>query len=143
MWARAAAVLVIASPSTLSAQRPATVPEGRCEEVRADTTCALYGPSLIELIANPVPYEGKRVRVIGYLHLEFEGNGIYVHRDDLEHSIYANGLWVDFAPGTLKAGAGCLDRYALIEGTFTMQRRGHLGLWSGSIKGITRCTPWN
>jgi hypothetical protein len=23
-----------------------------------------------------------------------------------------------------------------------MRERGHLGLWSGRIKNITRCTPW-
>jgi hypothetical protein len=135
-------LMLLASPLDLSAQRPPTVPEARCVEVGSDTSCVLYGPSLIELIANPVPYEGKRVRVIGYLHLEFEGNGIYVHRDDLEHRIYSNGLWVDFGAETLKPGAPCLDNYALIEGTFTMRERGHMGLWSGRIKNITRCTPW-
>ena len=135
--------LLLASMATAaSAQRPGTVPEARCKERRADSSCSLYGPSLIELIANPLPYEGKRVRVVGYLHLEFEGNAIYVHREDLEHAINANGLWVDFAPGTLKSSAPCVDSYALVEGTFTLKHQGHFGMWSGAITDITRCIPW-
>ena len=31
--------------------------------------------SLIQLIANPQMFDGKLVRVIGFLRLEFEGNG--------------------------------------------------------------------
>ena len=44
--------------------------------------CVLWGPSLIELIARPELYDGKRVRVIGFVNLQFEGNGLYVSRGD-------------------------------------------------------------
>ncbi len=27
--------------------------------------------------------------------MEFEGNAIYLHRDNYEHSILKNGLWVE------------------------------------------------
>jgi hypothetical protein len=43
--------------------------------------------SIIELIANPLKYNNQRVRIIGFLNLEFEGNAIYLHREDFEHSI--------------------------------------------------------
>ena len=33
--------------------------------------------SLIRLIATPEKYDGKRIQVIGYLHIEFEGTAIY------------------------------------------------------------------
>jgi len=38
--------------------------------------------SLIQLIANPQAYDGKTVRITGFLHLEFEGNAIYLHNED-------------------------------------------------------------
>ncbi len=36
--------------------------------------------SLIRLIATPEKYDGKTIQVIGYLHLEFEGDAIYLIR---------------------------------------------------------------
>ncbi len=115
-------------------------PASRCQEEDSQGRCTRYGVSLIELIANPEQFDGKPVRIIGYIHREFEGNGIYLHRDDEEQGIYANGLWVEFANGL--EVADCQDRYVLIEGTFDARRRGHMGMWSGTVRDITRCMPW-
>jgi len=52
--------------------------------------------SLIKLIATPEKYNGKRIQVIGYLHLEFEGNAIYLHKEDEEAGLSKNGFWVNF-----------------------------------------------
>src|SRR4051812_16809265 len=49
--------------------------------------------SLITLIANPATYDGKRVRVIGFLRLEFEGNNLYVAKSDYEAAISKNAVW--------------------------------------------------
>lgn len=54
--------------------------------------------SLIQLIAQPEKFEGKRVRFIGFLRIEFEGNAIYLHREDFDHGITKNGLWLIFLP---------------------------------------------
>jgi hypothetical protein len=43
-------------------------------------------------------FDGKLVRVIGFLRLEFEGNVLYLHREDYIHSILGNGVWVDVGP---------------------------------------------
>jgi hypothetical protein len=74
------------------------------------------------------------------VHLEFEGNGIYLSRNDLERHQSSNGLWVEFQGGI--ADKNCQDRYVLIEGTFTSRDRGHFGMWSGAINDITWCRPW-
>ena len=34
------------------------------------------------------------------------------------------------------------ERYALIEGRFVAKKKGHMGLWSGSIEEVTRMEPW-
>ena len=98
--------------------------------------------SLVRLIANPKDYDGKVVRVIGFMRLEFEGDGIYLHQDDYKHSIYKNGLWIDTSEDMHKRKAELDQKYVLVEGTFNAKMTGHMGLWSGSIQKITRCQVW-
>jgi hypothetical protein len=98
--------------------------------------------SLVQLIASPKDYDGKIVRVIGFVRLEFEGNAIYLHQEDYKHSISKNGLWIDVTEDMQKRKAELDRKYVLIEGTFDTKRTGHMGMWSGSIQNITRCQAW-
>jgi hypothetical protein len=96
------------------------------------------GVSLVDLIANPTQFVGHQVMVKGYVHLAFEGNAIYLHKEDYLHGLSRNGLWVDLAVGV--DGSKCQDRYSIVEGTFVRGGpSGHLGLWSGAIENVTRC----
>jgi hypothetical protein len=104
--------------------------------------CTLYEVSMVQLIANPELFEGRRVLVIGFVHLEFEGNAIYMHREDFEAGLLKNGLWVEFRPGVLRSGERYSDRYLVVSGVFTSRKRGHLGLFSGMIGDIDRADPW-
>jgi hypothetical protein len=100
--------------------------------------------SLIQLIANPEKYDGKQVRVFGFVRIEHEGSSIYLHREDYEQGLRRNGLWLHAndhaAPGSKEAAVN--NHYALIEGKFVAKDHGHLGLWSGAITDITRLEPW-
>jgi len=98
--------------------------------------------SLINLIATPKEFDGKLVRVKGFARVEFEGNAIYLHRDDYLQGITKNGLWLDFEESSPKQMARIDKRYVLVEGVFSMNEQGHFGLWSGSIKKITRLDAW-
>jgi len=98
--------------------------------------------SLIQLIANPKDYDGKIVRVCGFLRIEFEGNSIYLHQDDSKYGLTRNGLWVDVSKDMQKEKAKLDQKYVLIEGRFEAKMTGHMGLWSGSIQKITRCQVW-
>jgi hypothetical protein len=98
--------------------------------------------SLIQLIASPKDYDGKVVRVIGFVRLEFEGNAIYLHQDDYKHGITKNGLWIDVTDDMRKKQAEIDQKYVLIEGTFIAKFTGHMGLWNGSIQKISRCEIW-
>jgi hypothetical protein len=102
----------------------------------------LVDVSLIQLIANPDRYHKQAVRLEGFLHVQFEGTAIYLSRDDANHLIGRNGLWVSFHPGDW-SGLGMNPeqfnrRYILIEGLFDKDRHGHLGAWSGSIHSVWR-----
>jgi hypothetical protein len=100
--------------------------------------------SLLQLIATPGAFDGKYVRIQGFVRIEHEGTAIYLHREDAEHMLTRNGLWLaasDAAPAGSRE-AQVKDRYALIEGRFNANKKGHRGLWSGSLEDITRMEPW-
>jgi hypothetical protein len=100
--------------------------------------------SLIQLIATPDAFDGKHVRVKGFVKIEFEGTAIYLHREDCEQFLTKNGLWQEVNPARAEGSkeAQVNDRYALIEGRFTAKKKGHRELWSGSIEEVTRMEPW-
>ena len=100
--------------------------------------------SLISLIATPEKYNEKKVQVIGYLHLEFEGTAIYFHKEDYEKGILENSFWVNFSDKLAKKKSlqDYSDKYVIIIGTFKMKDKGHLGLFSGTIDNIVRLDAW-
>ena len=111
----------------------------RCGEAAQQNPCDV---SLIELIARPELYHGKRVRVIGVANFEFEGNALYVHADDLENHVSNNGVWLAEPTYPVARLDTFSRRYALVEGTFSATDRGHLGMWSGAITNTTRLQSW-
>jgi hypothetical protein len=98
--------------------------------------------TLVQLIANPEKFDGRLIRVIGLLRLEFEGNVLYLHREDYENAILGDGIWVDVTPAIRKQSAKLNMNYVLLEGVFSAGDRGHMGMWSGSIKQIRRSELW-
>jgi hypothetical protein len=100
--------------------------------------------SLVKLIATPEKFHNKSVTVIGYINVEFEGNGLYIHKEDFENGLYSNGLWINLTEKQEKEIDSLFlnKKYVLIEGTFDKTGNGHLGLWSGEIKEITSIVSW-
>ncbi|MGB7987584.1 MAG: hypothetical protein WCF54_20650 [Terracidiphilus sp.] len=99
--------------------------------------------SMIQLIANPQAYDNKRVRIIGYLHLEFEGDAIYLHREDFDYAIDKNALWVNIPKDMTKEQMKAVNNfYVICTGTFRAGMHGHMGMNSGEMDNITRLEPW-
>lgn len=103
-----------------------------------------FNISLIRLIATPEKYDGKVIQVEGFLNLEFEGDAIYLHREDYENSLCENGFWVDFSDKikSTKKLNNYNKKYVIIIGTFDMKSHGHGGLFGGTIKNISRLDIW-
>ncbi len=97
--------------------------------------------SLVELIANPAQYDGRAVLVIGFLHLEFEGNELYLHQQDYEEHISKNGIWVDATKEFQGCSGGLNDHYVLMAGLFSARRKGHRSMASGAIA-VDRAMTW-
>ena len=117
--------------ATLESSAPRRCPE---EGQAINDMCQV---SFVSLLANPSKYDGLEILTSGYVHFEFEGNGIYLHKDDYDNSLYKNGLWISLATNVPQKP--CQNSYALVIGTFRAGSRGHMGLWSGSIEQATRC----
>ena len=92
------------------------------------------GVSIIQLIANPQKYDGKKVIITGFMALDFEGMAIYLSKDSYDNSIYKNGLWCSACGSHRK-----LDhKYVTVEVIFDADGKGHMGLWSGQIEKVLR-----
>ena len=98
--------------------------------------------SLVQLIVDPMKYHGKVVKVLAYLHLEFEGNSLYLHKEDFEQSLYKNGIWIDATGNFFQSAKSNNNSYVIVIGTFDASDRGHMGLWSGAINHIERLDRW-
>jgi len=98
--------------------------------------------SIVNLIAAPERFHGRRVRAIGFCSLRFEGTALYLHRQDDEVGIAKNGVWIDVgwppSPEYMKVEG----KYAIIEGVFNAHQRGHFGAYAGSIVNVTRLEEW-
>ena len=99
--------------------------------------------SLIQLVAQPEKFDGKRVRLIGFLRLEFEGNAIYLHREDFERSISRNGLWINVPTDMTKHQQDEVNmHYVICVGVFRAERHGHMDLFSGEMSDVRRLEVW-
>jgi hypothetical protein len=102
-----------------------------------------FNVSIVRLIAKPERYHERKVQVTGYMNLEFEGDAIYLHKEDCDQGLNKNGFWVTFSDKLDKKEINKLNKsYVLMEGTFNANRHGHMGLFGGEIYEITRIISW-
>jgi hypothetical protein len=99
--------------------------------------------SLINLIATPERFNGRKVRVIGYLHLEFEDCVLCLNKEDYVQGISKNGIWAGIkTKRELVTLYKFSDHYVIMEGIFNIKMNGHGGMNSGSIQNISRLEIW-
>lgn len=97
--------------------------------------------SLIGLIASPEQYHGKRVNVVGFLKVEFEGNAIYLHREDCVKALTENAVRLDLPDA--KVFSKYDRQYVLVEGTFVRCDDARFTCtFSVHIEKIERLEPW-
>ena len=96
--------------------------------------------SLIQLLARPLDFDGQRVRVVGYVTVGFEDEGIFLNPEDYENGILDNSVRIDMGNKEMPLQS---NEYGLVEGTFhaktpTHPVRGGLA----EIDSITKLEPW-
>lgn len=102
--------------------------------------------SLINLIATPEKYHGKWIRVQGVANFEFEGNALFLHREDFKIGT-KNAVWLSPNTSALKVDESTLamdfnGKYVVVEGIFDMNDHGHMDLFSGSINNVSSIASW-
>jgi hypothetical protein len=98
--------------------------------------------TLLQVLAHPEKYDGKRLQLIGYLHLQFEGNALWLHKEDYDHAIIGNMVSIEVQGEIRKREKELNDEYVMVIGTFDAKDLGHMGLCSGTLKNITSCGFW-
>jgi hypothetical protein len=98
--------------------------------------------SILQLIITPERYDGKRVQVEGFLHLEFEGNVLYLSENDYIHHMDKNGLWVTRNSTINERFQQLNSHYVIVIGTFDAANKGHMSMNSGSLKNISAADTW-
>jgi hypothetical protein len=92
----------------------------------------------VRLVADPSQFDGRRVRVAGFMKLEFEGDALYINREDYDRGLTKNAVWLE-----LSTGRPAFDRgYALVAGTVRGSKTGHMGLFSGTLEDIGPIRRW-
>lgn len=102
--------------------------------------------SVLHLVAKPEQYNGKRVKLFGYLHVRFEDSALYLSKDDADYLTGANAIWVSYDSAVkLESIEGNVSdlhyfdgRYVMLEGFFNMKEHGHMGMFSGGLEKIVR-----
>lgn len=96
---------------------------------------------MVALLADPQKYEGKAVRTIGFMCLEYEGNALYLHEEDYRYGILKNAMALRLSPAQQKKFKSLSLKHVIIEGTFDANgpERWQYG---GAIDNITRLEIW-
>ena len=109
--------------------------------------------SIIQLIANPTEYHGKKIAVQGVGNISFEDTAVYLCEDNWCYLVTKNAVWLKidwevideelwfYINGEQISEEDAREyngKYVFIEGTFDMYDVGHRGLFSGGIYDITR-----
>jgi hypothetical protein len=124
---------VVAAEAQLRGYNPANSAYERSQDV-----------SMIQLIANPQAWDGKHIRVIGFLRLEFEGDALYLHKEDYVHGIATDAVWIDRPASLTSAQQNAINSdYVICEGIFRAGKHGHMGMFSGTISDINRLEAWS
>lgn len=94
--------------------------------------------SLIQLIATPERFDGKLVGVIGFCNLEFEGDALYLHREDFESSLLRNAVALQVPPSLRAQRKELSGQYVIVEGRFEAPEPGGANIWAGYLEGVRR-----
>ena len=94
--------------------------------------------SMVSIIATPNQFNGKLVRVSGYLNIEFENVELYLHKEDCAQGLTKNGAWLDLNRETRRKFDPMKLHYVFVEGIVDSTHLGHMGATSVTLTKIQR-----
>ena len=98
--------------------------------------------AMVQLIVTPERFEGKKVRVSGYMEESAKDYALYTNKEDAGFVIFKNGLWLDSPKCENLQQDIQGPQNVLIEGVFSSAKKGDNNRFSGGLINITRCSGW-
>jgi hypothetical protein len=95
----------------------------------------------VQLIANPQKYDGMLVTTVGFLTLG-EHPALYLHREDAEHALLSNGIWLETTDRMRRHRDDLDHKYVQVVGIFRAGNAGHDNYKAGGITEISDCSVW-
>jgi hypothetical protein len=86
--------------------------------------------SMQQVVAEPQRFDGQRIRVSGFLRLEFDRNALYLSRNDFNESVAAHALRLELSNSQLRSLGKLNNGRVSVEGTFAAKKGGP---WAGSL----------
>jgi hypothetical protein len=93
--------------------------------------------SIVTLLAEPVSKIPQRVQVAGFLVLEFEGQALYLHKDDYEQQLVRNAIRIALTPEQEKEYKALSGGYVLVEASFKKVPNSE-DIFTGSLFNVRR-----
>lgn len=94
--------------------------------------------SMVKLVATPDQFDGKLIRVSGFLNIEFENMELYMHKEDWAHGLTKNGVWLDLDSESRRKYSSLNQHYVFVEGIVDSKHFGHMGATSATLIKIRR-----
>lgn len=95
--------------------------------------------SIVQLIADPQTFDGKRVLTYGFATIGPERNYLYLSREDADHGLLTNAVLLDLPTMKETLRHAQLDsRYVLVEGRFDASHKDAFVPANGGLRNITR-----
>lgn len=98
--------------------------------------------SIIELIARPEQFAGRRIRTVGFAVIKFENVALYLSASDADHQIDRNAVGLDFTNTLVpkKIQEDVSGHYVIIDGNFRPPptEGGSIPPYRGTISQIER-----
>ena len=100
--------------------------------------------SIVQLIANPKAYDGKTVRIIGFLHLGGDERAIYLHNEDYLYGITKDSLSIDVTSNDVSREKfnTINHQYVICTARFVANMHGAAGSNSGALTNVTDLELW-
>ena|SRR5215831_7755392 len=93
--------------------------------------------SMVTLLADPPSKTPVKIQVAGFLALEFEGQALYLHKEDYQQGLTRNAIRVALTPEQEKQYKEFSGSYVLVEGSFKKIPNSE-DIFTGSIFNIRR-----
>jgi hypothetical protein len=88
--------------------------------------------SIVTLLAQHASNIVKRVQVAGFLVLDFEGEALYLHKEDYQEGLTRNAIRMALTPEQMKQYQNFAGSYVSIEASF-IKRRNSEDIFTGSL----------